>query len=86
MDSIQEHYRQSLFKIQNYFLAQVMFVFLQLGGGSQTERGFFLGMGRSKTYFLKAGGQWERIDDKIKFDLPAKSLIYAEIVNVREMA
>jgi hypothetical protein len=53
-----------------------------VGGSSATDRGFFLGMGRSKMYFMRTGGQWERTDDKIKFDLPANTLIYAEIVQV----
>ncbi len=58
-----------------------------LGANTNAERGFFIGLGRSKIYFLKSGGggQWERTDDKIKFDLPNQSLIYAEIVEVRNM-
>ena len=35
-------------------------------------------------YFMRTGGQWERTDDKIKFDLPANTLIYAEIVQVQK--
>ena len=78
---------RSISQVNRAYLCRFYFssnLFLQLGGGTQTERGFFLGMGRSKAYFLKAGGQWERTDDKIKFDLPANSLIYAEIVTVRK--
>ena len=54
-----------------------------MGAASKADRGFFLGLGRSKTVFMKPGGHWEQTGDKLKFDLPANTLVYAEIVQVR---
>jgi cap1 methyltransferase len=51
------------------------------GAPTPVDVTFFLGMGRNKNYqFNLTTSQWVRVQDNLKFDLPAKTLIYAEAV------
>jgi cap1 methyltransferase len=51
------------------------------GAPTPVDVTFFLGMGQNKNFQLNlTTSQWVRVNDNIKFDLPAKTLIYAEIV------
>jgi len=51
--------------------------------GGHGDRGFFYGMGRSKVYRLTPRGSWERTEDTLRFEMPAGTLVYGEVV--REM-
>ncbi len=55
------------------------FKFVLLAGNDES-RGFFLGLGRTKVFRLMRNQRWERVDERRKFELPPKTLIYAELV------
>ena len=49
--------------------------------GAVTERGFILGLGRSRVYMLDPANMfWKRLDDQLRFELSPNTLIYAEVV------
>ena len=51
-----------------------------MSGGTHGDRGFYLGMGRSKVYRLTSRGGWERTEDSLRFEMPSGTLVYGEIV------
>ena len=49
--------------------------------GSNVERSFILGLGRSKVFILdKSSNFWRRFDDMVKFELSPNTLLYGEVV------
>lgn len=54
---------------------------LLIGSARGEEPTFYMGMGRNKNfYFNKSAQHWLRVPETLKFDLPARTLIFAETV------